>query len=135
LFANNAVVGIYPQGHRERTEEDETSLQASKFHTTVAYLHRRYVVPIVPVAMYGPVKGPKLPRSVLFCDPIYSEPIDEDNPDFNIAKHDTMAELHTSVNEGYKWLREWHLTEYPQPTRLQYIKRLGGAAASASFQA
>ncbi len=106
LMANNALLGIYPQGHRERGPEDEKTLVRDKFKSTAAFLALKYGVPLIPVGLAGPVKGPKFPRTLVFRPPIFTEQMDPEDPGFKAAKDDLMDEVYTGVNNGYQQARE-----------------------------
>lgn len=128
LIKNDAAIGYYPQGHRERTAEDEESLAFNKFKTSLAVICLTYGLPLVPIATYGPVKGPKFPRSVIIGDAIYPDKRSDDprSSAFVRAKKELMAEYYARLNPLYQEVRELHLEKFPETGWLQAIMRFSG---------
>lgn len=114
LIESGAVLGIYPQGHRFRKPEDEAEIRREDLKTTVAFLALEYDVPIVPLGIAGPLKGRKLPRTMVFGNPIavdHGDRIDAltgGQEEFDRQKYDLMDRLHERMNGVYRQARELH---------------------------
>lgn len=110
LIDHQAVLGIYPQGHRLRKPEDEESIHREDLKTTIAYLALKYGIPILPVGIAGPVKGRKLPRTLVFGEPVMvGKSSTDDEAAFKREKYALMDHLRDRMDEEYKLARQLHL--------------------------
>ncbi len=111
LIQQKAVMGVYPEGHRER--EDLEAVDISKLKTTIAYLALRYGIPIVPVGIAGAVKGRKLPRTVVFGEPIFVEKTStQDEAALKEEKGKLMVVTHGEINQAYQEARRLHEEQF-----------------------
>jgi len=124
LMANNAVVVVYPESHRERGPEDEVKVVRSKLKSTVARQALKEGKPIVPVGLAGPVRGPKFPRAVVFEPPIFNEKMDPEDPGFESAKHALMDEVYAGMNSGYQKARELQAQLDPELNLIRTLNEL-----------
>ncbi len=111
LIEQQAVMGMYPEGHRETGDLNEVVFE--KLKTTIGFLSIKYGIPIVPVGIAGPVKGRKLPRTVVFGEPIYPEKAStQDEAELKEKKTELMVVLHGQINEAYQEARRLHEQQF-----------------------
>lgn len=108
-----AVICIFPEGHRER--RDIESVDPAKLKTTIGFLALNYGLPVVPVGIYGPVRGRKLPRTLAIGQPIMVERFAAQSreAEFRQRKYDLMDEIHSGLNANYQLARGLHHTVDP----------------------
>jgi 1-acyl-sn-glycerol-3-phosphate acyltransferase len=123
LMDNDAVLVMYPEGHREKT------LAQANFKSTVAYLALKYGKPIVPVGLAGPLKGPKFPRAAVFEKAIFPAQMDPKDPAFKTAKDDLMDEVYLSVSSGFQKANYLYPQLEPQPGLVRSLNELTGSPA------
>lgn len=113
LIKQKAVMGIYPEGHRER--KDLGAVDPAKLKTSIAWLALKYGIPIVPVGIAGRAGRfqRKLPRTVVFGNPIYVEQTStEDESEFKEKKSDLMVVLHGEIDHAYQEARRLHEEQF-----------------------
>jgi len=118
IISKRGVLGIYPEGHRNREAEDLEAVRLEKFHNTFAFLAIKYGLPIVPTGIYGPAgHGRKLPRTLVFGEPIYNEQLDPADPAFKSRKYALNDQTHARIDTCYQNARQLYVADWHSAKR------------------
>ncbi len=108
IIANNGTIGLYPEGHRYKGEEDMDDYDINKMKTTFAFLALVHGLAVMPTGIAGPL-GRRLPREIYFKPPIIV-PKSEHEPrskQFEADKRELVIATHDQIRDAYLHARNF----------------------------
>ncbi len=108
VIANNGTIGIFPEGHRYKGEEDIDDYDINKMKTTFAFLALSHGLPIMPTGIAGPL-GRRLPREIYFKPPIIvrKSKYEPRSKQFEADKRELVIEAHSQIKDAYLHARNF----------------------------